>query len=194
METTFSKFKNFSCHLQSTPIYSTSIYKSHISLLCTLNTFSELKLPCFLILFTAALYSYHKQNETPPPSLSLSFSLSAAYPSIRQRNGAWTFPTKLFWKTPKYYTVSIIWVKDIEVYFKVHGLCKDLWVTKECWGKYDQSVGGKCVLTRISKKVASLGDRSQCSLNAKYGENTECFNKIPQNERHFRSNVSNNID
>jgi len=50
------------------------------------------------------------------------------------------------------------------------------------------------VLTRIHSKAASLGDSSQGSLKAEYGKYTERFHKIQQSARHFRSNVSNNID
>jgi hypothetical protein len=179
-------------------------------------------------------------------------SLSAVYPSIQHRKGggdAWTLPTQLFWKIPKYFTVSNICVKIIKYILKSMGyaksseylknsfihsvfclttgpkpplkrflhivrsrassfkweyplpslrsfftlflnLCFSWSILGKIWLKYCRN----CVLTRISKKAASLGDRSQGSLNAEYGKDTESFHKIPQSARHFRSNVSSNID
>jgi len=60
----FQNLKFFYVIHNLAPFFCTSIYKSHISLLCILTSFQNYKLPCFLILFTAALYRYHEQKET----------------------------------------------------------------------------------------------------------------------------------
>ena len=79
METTFSKFKNFLCHLQSSPILLYEYLEVPYLAAVYVNIFSELKtalLPNVILLGLCT--GIMTKNKT---------SLSAAYLSLQQRKG-----------------------------------------------------------------------------------------------------------